>query len=399
MDQRFVRTPGIDSVYVVKIDPEKFPTDFEKWIERDLLKINTLDVERVVFKDYSIIKTQTLAGPRGTIDRRFEADVVWDADQNKWLLNQLLQYRNGQPMPTELLDTEELNTPKLNSLKTALGDMKIVGVMRKPAGLGADLKAGTEISEDQESLLSLSSRGFYLASVQGSEPELHAANGELVVGLKDGVQYLLRFGEISDVSQESEDGQLSRYLFVSARIDDSHFPPLQLEPLPGGEDDSPAATETEEGQEDPSVGEKSDLELERERVRKENQRKKDEREEQLKKANQQVAELNARFADWYYVISEDEYRNVHLNRNDLIMESAQAKEEGFGIDSFRQLQQEGLIKKPEPSPKQPPTSFMPPAWAANATVSCGRSTSRRDFIQAPGQLGLVLVFVSRSCGG
>ena len=61
--------------------------------------------------------------------------------------------------------------------------MKIVGVMRKPAGLGADLKAGTEITDDQESLLSLSSRGFYLASVSGGQPELHAANGELVVTL------------------------------------------------------------------------------------------------------------------------------------------------------------------------------------------------------------------------
>ena len=39
--------------------------------------------------------------------------------------------------------------------------MKIVGVMRKPAGLGADLKAGAEIMKDEESLLSLMNRGFY----------------------------------------------------------------------------------------------------------------------------------------------------------------------------------------------------------------------------------------------
>ena len=61
---------------------------------------------------------------------------------------------------------------------------------------------------------------------------------------------------------------------------------------------------------------RADLELERERIRKENQRKKDEREDQLNKANQKIAELNARFADWYYIISEDEYKRVHLNRND-----------------------------------------------------------------------------------
>ncbi len=372
-NQHFVRKPGIDSVYVVKIDPDKFPTDFEKWIERDLLKINTLDVERVTLKDYSIITQQTLVGPRGTIDRRFEADVIWDTDQNKWVLNQLLQFRNGKPRPTELLPTEEMNTEKLNELKSALGDMKIVGVMRKPTGLGADLKAGTEIANNQESLLSLTNRGFYLASVAGSEPELHAANGELVIGLKDGVQYLLRFGEIADVQQESEEGKLSRYLFVSARLNESEFPPLQLEPLPGGEDaDKTEAKEDakdeanktdevkkEDKKDGGAADEKSDLELKQERIRKENQRKKDEREEQLKKANQKVAELNARFADWYYIISEDEYKKVHLGRNDLIKESANAKEEGFGLDSFRQLEQEG-IKKPEPAPPAPGMGGMPP---------------------------------------
>ena len=32
-DQRFVRVPGQNLVYVAQIDPEKFPTTFEKWIE------------------------------------------------------------------------------------------------------------------------------------------------------------------------------------------------------------------------------------------------------------------------------------------------------------------------------------------------------------------------------
>ena len=73
-------------MYVVKIDPEKFPTEFEKWIERNLLKINTLDVDRVTLKDYSIITTQTLAGLRGKIEERFEAQVTWNSDQSKWVL-------------------------------------------------------------------------------------------------------------------------------------------------------------------------------------------------------------------------------------------------------------------------------------------------------------------------
>jgi len=397
-DQHFVRKPGQASVYVVKIDPEKFPTEFEKWIERNLLKINSLDVERVTLKDYSIITTQTLAGPRGTIDERFEARVAWNSDQSKWVLDEFVQFREGQRHPTELLPTEELNTQKLNDLKTALGDMKIVGVLRKPTGLGADLKAGADFMKDAESQTSLMSRGFYLVDVGGDGvPEIRAANGEVLVGLKNGVQYVLRFGEVAPSTKEGEEDKINRYLFVTARLDESKFPPLELEPLPGGDgqpeiskpeeakpvgqdpateqaapktdaaqpdaaqpaQDQPAAAgeaAKQDGTPEAAKQEMTDLELERERVRKENQRKQDERNEQLKKANTQIAELNARFAEWYYIISEDEYKKVHLSRNDLISEKASAAAEGFDVDALRQLENEGIEgKKPEPTP--PPTNM------------------------------------------
>ena len=136
-DQYFVRKPAESSVCVVKIDPSKFPTEFDKWIEPDLLKINSLDVDRVMLKDYSLVTTQTLAGPRGQLDERFEALVNFSTDQNKWVLSDFIETRNGERKPAQLLPTEELNNQKLNDLKTALGDLKIVGVLRKPTGLGA----------------------------------------------------------------------------------------------------------------------------------------------------------------------------------------------------------------------------------------------------------------------
>jgi hypothetical protein len=270
-----------------------------------------------------------------------------------------------------------------------LGDTKIVGVLRKPTGLGADLKAGSEIMNDQESLSSLMNRGFFPVTIEGGDPEIRAANGEVLVGLKDGVEYVLRFGEVASVALEEKkgkEGQINRYLFVTARLDQSKFPPLQLEPLPGGEDSpaaaapaavvdpaavpagaeaakdvaQPATDEAAKKEDAKKVGateEKTDLELERERIRKENQRKQDERDEKLKKANQRISELNARFADWYYIISEDGYKKIHLGRNDLIAEKASATQEGFGVDSLRQLQTEGI--QPKEDAKVPPPS-MPP---------------------------------------
>jgi hypothetical protein len=370
-DQHFVRRPGQNQVYVVRIDPAKFPTEFEKWIERDLLKINTFDVERVVFRDYSIVTTQTLSGPRGRLDERFEAQVRWDSDTSKWVLDEMAQFRDGQRTPTSLLPTEELNTQKLNDMKSALGSMQIVGVLRKPTGLGANLQAGTEFLNSEEAVTSLMNRGFYPVRVNDGEPEIRAANGEVLVGQKDGVEYVLRFGEIASVEQDSEDGKVSRYLFVTTRLDESRFPPLELEPLPGGDDGETPETPQEgdadqeagdqEGTAQDDTAEKSELELARERIRKENQRKQDEREEALKKANQRIRELNSRFADWFYIISEDEYRKIRLGRNDLIRESETAAEEGFGVDALRQLEREGIEEDEDDDvPAPPPSSFMPP---------------------------------------
>jgi len=67
-------------------------------------------------------------------------------------------------------------------------------------------------------------RGFYaVSSREKSGTELLNANGELYVGMKEGVQYVLRFGDsVAGTSSES-DGQ-NRYLLVTARVDMSKFP-------------------------------------------------------------------------------------------------------------------------------------------------------------------------------
>jgi hypothetical protein len=92
--------------------------------------------------------------------------------------------------------------------------------------------------------------------------------------------------------------------------------------------------------------EESELDKEIKRIEKENQRKLDDWKDKRGKAEEKVRELNARFADWYYVVSEDEYKKIRLTRSDLIKEGEKAVDEGFGVDAFRKLQEEGL-KKPD----------------------------------------------------
>jgi hypothetical protein len=72
------------------------------------------------------------------------------------------------------------------------------------------------------------------------------------------------------------------------------------------------------------------LEAARERVEKENKRKRDEYEKKLEDGKKRVAELNARFADWFYIISDETYQKIHLTRDNLIIKKGEKKPEKPG---------------------------------------------------------------------
>jgi hypothetical protein len=422
--QRFVRVPTQDIVYIVKVDPEKLSTKFEDWIEKDLLKLSSWDIENVRVKTYTVAR----AGNRVALDQKL--DLAAKFDNNEWKLQELITYRDNEPRKGTLGEGEELNKDKLNDLKTAVDELAIVDVRRKPKGLGADLKAGEGFMKDQEGLDDLFKRGFYPVQFGKGEPELLSANGEAWVGTKEGVEYVLRFGETVAGAEGESDQAQNRYLFVTARVDMSKFPEPELQALPDlpagktvekpKEESKPATKEKKEGEgataakptasadeketkaetskpaekpaeekptesaekkaeaapakeaskeaakpevkkeekkedakpeakkegkkEDAKEAAESEIVKKREEINKENQKKIDERNEKVKKAKEKVAELNVRFADWYYVVADKEYKKIHLDRSDLIKLSDKAKEEGTDVDAFRKLEKEGLKK-------------------------------------------------------
>src|SRR5206468_1418239 len=93
---------------------------------------------------------------------------------------------------------QELNDQKLNDLKSALADLKIVDVQRKTPGMIAFLK-GEKQGITKADVQSLQSHGFYL--VQG---DLYSDQGEVQVQMKDGVRYELRFGEIAEQTADQQ---------------------------------------------------------------------------------------------------------------------------------------------------------------------------------------------------
>ena len=61
-------------------------------------------------------------------------------------------------------------------------------------------------------------------------------------------------------------------------------------------------------------------------VERDNLRKQEAYDEKVKGAIKRVRELNSRFADWYYVVSEKEYAKIHLGREGVIQKKEKEAE-------------------------------------------------------------------------
>ena len=226
---RFVRIQGEDVTYVVKLDLTNFTTEFSKWIEEDLLALNPLDIRNVALKDYAILDVvdPRTGGPIKQLIQRSDTAVAWNQEESKWAIGHLHEFKEpNKPTPTELSENEELNSERLNELKNALDDLKIVGVKQKPADTNQ---------------IQLQEYGFYPFPTTDENnnkiDDVRSANGEVHVSLQDGIQYILRFGDIvplESVKATSEDStdNIYRYLVVAAKLDKSQIAPPELEPEP-----------------------------------------------------------------------------------------------------------------------------------------------------------------------
>src|SRR5262249_51785828 len=76
--------------------------------------------------------------------------------------------------------------------------------------------------------------------------------------------------------------------------------------------------------EDKKAEEKKSTNPERDRIEQENRVKQNDYDDKVKKGKERVAELNRRFADWYYVIADKTYQKIHLTQASIIKKKAAA---------------------------------------------------------------------------
>ena len=332
-EQRYVRLPGQDVIYVTKIDMSSLSTDFEDWIEKDLLHVTGFDIAKITLKDYSAWFDQA-TGPQ----YQPKHNIYLKADDG-WELERLEGFGpDGKPFETSLSESEELNTEKLASLKTALDQLEIVDVQEKLSG-----------ASPQQQTLVLATKGFI--PVEGSRTgevvKVHANSGEVHITTKDGIEYQLYFGaaEQSD-SGEGEGEQTRRYLMVSARVNEAQFPEPEYEELPPLPEEPAADAPADEG--DGGGTQIDPVKVERERIQKENDRKREAWQEKRRSAADKVRVLNSRFEEYYYLVAEETFQDIDLSLSEIVKQKEDAVDSGFDVDSFRKLEQDGLPERAEP---------------------------------------------------
>lgn len=335
---RYIRRPDEKATYIAKLDIQ-VSTKFADWIESDLLKIDGTRLNSIVIDTTTVDASQR---------------AIVDGEKNK-----LSRKTSSEPWKMEGLDEakEEPNQDEIRKLVTALDELKIVGVRRKPTKLMQGLREGEGLQLDQLTVLDLDAKGFFLVRTPKGAFRLIPKDGNVIAVTDQGIGYDLKFGEIFSgteeqvevgfaAKEEGKDGekkegdkkedekkdeskslQKSRYLFVTVHFDADGLGPKPEEPVkPEPPSDTPAAadedkpadaTAPENTAEDPKKVYEAAL------AKYESDKKKYESDvkaydEKVKSGEKLVKDLNARFADWYYVVSGSSFENLRQGRKTLV---------------------------------------------------------------------------------
>jgi len=376
---RYVRKPEESTVFTAELqNVNDVSTKFVDWVEKDFLDLDKWNVKQVTLDNYEVNLAQ------GQL-KRDTPPFVLDYDNSEWKLS-----------GSSLSDKEELIKDKLDSMKDALDDLKIIDVERKPEILVNNLKQGNEFfsnlqdTKNQAVVQSLQQKGFYTVAVSNPAgqkvPKVVSNKGEILVGMKDGVEYVLRFGETYRGPEDDENSTGdSRFIYAFARVNPRLLDPPSLEPVPAplsapvqkapapdgnqsvsGDSNSTQGEKGDDGKKgdesappaiappgpppnfipptappgappplpqatassavesngtnpvDDFAKKKADRDAEIARIQASNATKQREFQDKMNKAQKRVNELNQNLAGWYYVISNEVYEKIRLERKDFV---------------------------------------------------------------------------------
>jgi hypothetical protein len=260
-------------VYGAKLELD-VSTNFTDWIEKDLLKVKREEIVTMLYDPYSVDEQNgKVVG-----SKPIRADLETIDGKEEWV-----------PVTgVEIPEGKILDSAKVRQVVTAIANIKIVGVRPRPKPL---------------TLQALQSKGFF---VTPDQQRLFGNEGEARIVTKDGIVFSLYFGEITYESglaltagTEEEDGatppaegeekdakQANRYMFVEVGYD----PQLDKSAGDGVSLEEPSDDDSKDDKDDPKTKLKGEA---------------------------RARMLQSRFGEWFYVISDMSFKQMHKERGDM----------------------------------------------------------------------------------
>ncbi len=270
---KYVRFPDAKRVYASKLDVD-ISTEFTDWIEKDLLKIERDDIVTVISDPYRVDEKQgKVVDSNPTRVELVEKSDAEDggASIQDWKLAE------GMVAPAG----KALDISKVRQVVGAIDRLQIVGVRPRPKPL---------------TLQALQSKGFF---VTPDGRRLFGNEGEVRMVSRDGVAYTLYFGEVTlDSGVTLTAGQAESDKEDGAEHDDAH--------------DGEAKDETKANRYmfvdvnyDPSLDRDKDKPADAE----------------VPRGEARAKSLQQRFDDWFYVISDSSFKQIHKSKGDLFKDA------------------------------------------------------------------------------
>ncbi len=237
---RYLRRADEKRTYAAKADLS-LSTQFSKWIETDPLDFDVARVTSITIDKYQVDETMLRQGAIRILPG--EKVVVGKDDAAEWVL--------GDQGPDEAV-----STAAVNSLTDTLRELQIADVLKRDRARMEQV-------------------GFFVTQ----DGQVYSNEGELRIDHQDGVQLVLRFGEIAP-GREQQD-KLERFVVI-----DADFNPTAMD----APDDA----------------------------------------EKRKEAQEKVRELKLRFGEWYYVITADSFDGLRPSRSALARQKSAEEEDERG---------------------------------------------------------------------
>jgi hypothetical protein len=323
-DYFYVRFADQKRVYGSRLDLD-ISTSFTDWIEKDLLHVKKDEIVMMLYDPYKVDEKQGKVLDSKPIRADFK-DVDGKED---WVVAE------GVEVPEDKV----LDVGKVRQIVTAIANIKIVGVRPRPKQLTFE---------------ALQSKGFFVSMSQGGQ-RLFGNEGEARVVTKDGVVFSLYFGEIThesglaltagseeegasepesgesggeaEVGEDGEKKQANRYMFVDIAYD------ATLDTTKDAPEEPPM---DEEGAED--------------------------EDKDKPKGEARARQLQKRFGEWFYVISDMSFKQIHKDRSEMFKAPPADKKPAGDDKGPAPDKPESPDKKPEKKPeKSPAEGKTPPA--------------------------------------